>query len=213
MNRVRSFTDVMGEIQAARTVAIKDQSRAGEAYNAKEDAVVSACFFYGTPVLAIAVLLKRSPAGIAARLHQLALTHSPSCVAAVAAVAKSAGVATKSAPVWTVPDQDDASLDRNDTILRVRKALKARSGKEWSVKGGRGTAWGWISISAAPRDLVDHYMTEAQTAELAKLLGLDGVRNISRQGHSVPSSSDYYREIVDRAEGREPTVIGRPYWD
>lgn len=37
-------------------------------------------------------------------------------------------------------------MDRNEAILAIRTALKNRSGKPWSVTGGRGTAWGWISI-------------------------------------------------------------------
>lgn len=39
-------------------------------------------------------------------------------------------------------------MDRNETITAIRTALKNRSGKQWSVTGGRGTAWGWISISS-----------------------------------------------------------------
>ena len=33
----------------------------------------------------------------------------------------------------------------------------------------------------------------------------------AHQGESIPAGHDYYREYVDRAEGRG--VIGRPYWD
>lgn len=40
--------------------------------------------------------------------------------------------------------------DRNETIKIIRDALKRRSGKPWSVTGGRGTAWGWIRIDAPP---------------------------------------------------------------
>lgn len=38
-------------------------------------------------------------------------------------------------------------LTRDEAIARIRIALKQRSGKAWSVKGGRGTAYGWIDIS------------------------------------------------------------------
>lgn len=41
--------------------------------------------------------------------------------------------------------------DRDDAIRRIRQALRRRSGKAWSVTGGRGTAWGWITITAPPR--------------------------------------------------------------
>lgn len=42
-------------------------------------------------------------------------------------------------------------MDRNEAIDIIRKSLKARSGKQWSVKGNRGTAWGWIDIDAPPK--------------------------------------------------------------
>jgi hypothetical protein len=42
-------------------------------------------------------------------------------------------------------------MDRDEAIKRIKSALKRRSGKSWSVTGGRGTAWGWISISAPPK--------------------------------------------------------------
>lgn len=102
-------------------------------------------------------------------------------------------------------------MDRNETISQIKTSLKARTGKTWSVTGGRGTAWGWISISSAPskRDEFGR-ISEADRAELAKALGLDSVHT---QGVSIPASSDYYREYTDRAAGRTPSVIGRPYWD
>ncbi len=40
--------------------------------------------------------------------------------------------------------------DRDATIRRIKTALKKRSGKTWSVTGGKGTAYGWISIDAPP---------------------------------------------------------------
>lgn len=40
--------------------------------------------------------------------------------------------------------------DRNEAIAAIRTALRARSGKAWSVKGNKGTAWGWIDISSPP---------------------------------------------------------------
>ncbi len=112
-------------------------------------------------------------------------------------------------------------MDRNETIKRIRTALRKRSGKPWSVTGGRGTAWGWLTIDTVPkRRRFDHegnengeycaYAGTEDRAELAKLLGLDSV---SLQGESIPASSDHYREFIDRAEGRVPSVIGTPYWD
>jgi hypothetical protein len=126
--------------------------------------------------------------------------------------------------------------DRNETIIRIRRALKTRSGKLWSVRGGSGTAWGWIDISAPParctwshrlkagsvtdrpEDYEDYdageagrLMSPADRAELGQLLGLD--RPAHCQGVSIASSSEHYREYIDRAEGRTPAKVAQPYWD
>jgi hypothetical protein len=102
-------------------------------------------------------------------------------------------------------------LDRDETISRIRAALKKRSGKAWSVTGGRGTAWGWISIDAPPKRRTNGgNMTAADQAELATLLGLE---HAHCQGVSIPAGYDYRAEYVDRAEGRKPSVCGTPYWD
>lgn len=126
-------------------------------------------------------------------------------------------------------------MDRNETIKRIKQALKKRSGKPWSVTGGRGTAWGWIKIDAPPKRRTEHtvkkpnattdnpedyehkdtgqpggHMTTSDRAELAKLLGKDSVHF---QGESIPASHDYWQEYTDRAEGRTPTVRGKQYWD
>jgi hypothetical protein len=114
-------------------------------------------------------------------------------------------------------------VNRDEAIRRIREGLRARSGKAWSVRGGRGTGWGWIRISAQPNrrkfdwdgrvleeERFMRFPSADDRAELAKLLGL---RDVHPQGERVPASADYYQEYVDRAEGREPTVRGKPYWD
>jgi hypothetical protein len=102
--------------------------------------------------------------------------------------------------------------DRNDAIKLIRAALKQRSGKTWSVTGGRGTGWGWIAITAPPaRRLGYGYMTDGDREELGKLLGLGGPA--PTQGEKIPAGSDYRREYVARAQGQTPTVHGTPYWD
>lgn len=104
---------------------------------------------------------------------------------------------------------DEIAGDRNATITEIRKALRTRSGKTWSVKGGRGTAWGWITITAPPARLVLGSMTDEDRAELSALLGTD----VHHQGASIPASTDYRREYLDRAHGRTPAVVAAPYWD
>ena len=102
-------------------------------------------------------------------------------------------------------------LERNDVIKRIKKALQKRSGRTWSVTGGRGTAYGWIKISSPPKRMENWYMPESDRKELGDLLGLS--KPVHQQGESIPSSNAYYQEYIDRAEGREPTRIGTPYWD
>lgn len=129
--------------------------------------------------------------------------------------------------------------DRDETIARIRAALKRRTGRPWSVTGGKGTAWGWIRIDAPParrtwrsRPLPHNpggylpgkenwedydsgepggYMSPAERAELGAALGLDHPAH--HQGVQVAASGDYRTEYVDRAEGRPPRCIAQPYWD
>jgi hypothetical protein len=43
-------------------------------------------------------------------------------------------------------------ISRDEAITRIKAALKARSGRTWSVTGGKGTAWGWLTIDVQPKD-------------------------------------------------------------
>ena len=129
--------------------------------------------------------------------------------------------------------------DRNEVIARIRKALKARSERAWSVTGGRGTSYGgWIGIDAPPKrrtfenrptgetrgdglpvcELVDvgkggDLMGPVDRRELARLLGFGEESLVPHQGVRIAAGHDYYAEFIDRAEGRPPSVIGEPYWD
>ena len=90
-------------------------------------------------------------------------------------------------------------MNRDEAITRIRKALKNRSAKSWSVTGGRGTDWGWLTIQAPPsrRETACDYMTAEDCRELGELLGHHDAT--SRQGEDV--SPDEYVEYVRRAEG------------
>ena len=102
-------------------------------------------------------------------------------------------------------------MDRNEAISAIKSALRERSGKAWSVTGGRGTAYGWLTISAPPARRVGYdYMTDDDRAELGRLLGMD--KPCHRQGESVPASNAHYREYVARAAGL-PFVTAERYWD
>lgn len=115
--------------------------------------------------------------------------------------------------------------ERAEAIATIKAALKKRSGKVWSVTGGKGTAWGWLTISAPParctwkyRLLPGHlntchedweayddgkpggYISPAERKELADLLGLD--RPIHDQGQLVSSMN--WENYIDRANGHMP---------
>jgi hypothetical protein len=103
--------------------------------------------------------------------------------------------------------------DRDETIKTIKQALKQRTGRQWSVTGGRGTAYGWIEIRAIKKYAANEWgdLTDDDQAYLAQLLGLD--RKAHRQGVSIPASSNYYSEYIARAKGETPEVYGEPYWD
>lgn len=131
----------------------------------------------------------------------------PAESAAAPAAAPAAAVA---AAVAVAPKAPLPSLERDEAIARIKAALKKRSGKPWSVTGGRGTSWSWIRISAPPKRLTEFgSLTPADQAELSQLLG----KQVHHQGESIAASSAYRWEYVDRAEGNPPRVTGEPYWD
>lgn len=88
-------------------------------------------------------------------------------------------------------------LTREEAIARIKAGLERRSGKRWSVTGGRGTAWGWLCIDVPPKERTHegHFTPPDRRAELAALLGLDTVH---MQGQNV--SPDKWTEFVGRAE-------------
>jgi hypothetical protein len=104
-----------------------------------------------------------------------------------------------------------ASTDRDEATRRIRKGLRQRSVKSWPVMGGRGTAWGWITIDAPPaRRTNNGHMTGEERTELATLLGLDSVHH---RGQEIPASAACRQEFMDRADGRVPSGLGQPHWD
>ena len=108
---------------------------------------------------------------------------------------------------------------RDTTIAAIKAAFKRR-GFRYSVTGGRGTAWGWITIDLLPAVYKGCWNGDAESSR-EKRLSLyremaDRLGNPHGEGYgtvSIPASTDYYREYIDRAEGRKPAVIGQPYWD
>ena len=106
-----------------------------------------------------------------------------------------------------------ADPSRENTVAAIRAALQARSGKPWSVKGGTGTAWGWITIQSPPRRQVNGAMTPEDLAELSRLLyGTDG--QVHCQGETIAASYAYRRVAIQRAlTGDANGFTAEPYWD
>ena len=128
---------------------------------------------------------------------------------------------------WTAPE------DRNEATKRLRRALRALTGKSWSVRGGKGTGYGWISVDTpksrrthtaegevAPEGTSDYsrHMSPAERRELGALLGApqrfeDGelVAVAHHQGHSIrPRDRDHVlRRLEEMAAEHEPKAKKR----
>lgn len=102
---------------------------------------------------------------------------------------------------------DMRALDSVTVAKRIRAALKARSGKDWSVTKGRGTGSGWIRIDAPKARLgcerahdYDYRTNACQTP------GCDAYRHINGLGSPCSGhtcTDDCYRNAItheDRAE-------------
>jgi len=118
-------------------------------------------------------------------------------------------------------------LNRDETIERIRAALKKKTGKTWSVSGGRGTSWGWITVQAPPKRRVFHdpnpkwevwdlkceepryferlpkegetgwYTSDAERQEIASAFGLDSP--VHFQGLMVsPEKYEFYVAAVEK---------------
>lgn len=100
------------------------------------------------------------------------------------------------------------NLDYSDPIAVakvIRTALRARSGKTWSVRNDRGTAWGWLTIRV-PDSRADN---RDELRELNALFGVSGTSNCI----GVADTPNHRREYVALACGHVPTVHGVAYWD
>lgn len=106
----------------------------------------------------------------------------------------------------------DIPLDRNRTIQALRLALKARTGRTWSVRGGRGSVWGWITITAPPSRCGTHREMSDEDREILAAALDHNTRYVSTQGVDIPASTAYRREYLARACG-QPYERANPYWD
>jgi hypothetical protein len=124
--------------------------------------------------------------------------------------------------------------DRDATIKALRVALKAKTGRAWSVTGGRGTAWGWITITApaARRTYTrvlkegaeefrpesyewvntgepDRSMSPEDSATLSAIFG-----DCHHQGIKVdPRGKDYERHLALAIHGEDLGFKSESHWD
>ena len=116
-------------------------------------------------------------------------------------------------------------IERSEAVKRIKAALKEKTGKTWSVHGGRGTAWGWLTVEAPKKRRVSHranpnyvshqetpdepwcfeyideqgenwYTSLAEREELAKAFGLD--KPVHHKGLSIsPDNRELYVAKVE----------------
>lgn len=100
--------------------------------------------------------------------------------------------------------------ETKQTIELLRKILRQRTGKSWTVANSTGSAWGWIKVHAEPRNRAEFgYLTAEDQKTLEGIFG----GSVTRQGVSIPSSTAFYRYYLLRAAGLEAGMRPQPYWD
>jgi len=105
----------------------------------------------------------------------------------------------------------EASIDvATKTIARL---LRERTGRAWSVTRGRGTAYGWLTITAPPkRRAAFGYLSADDQAMLSAALGA----RVHCQGESVRPCSGVHGSYVFRAAGvpvPDDWKVAAPSWD
>ncbi len=100
--------------------------------------------------------------------------------------------------------------DRDKAIVALKAGLRRRSDRTWSVRGGRGTSWGWILVTAPPSRLNEYgSMTKADQDELTRIFG----EPVHHQGVSIPASNAYREAYLERVLRGSTTRNPQPYWD
>jgi hypothetical protein len=91
---------------------------------------------------------------------------------------------------------EERAHDRDATIQAIRKALKARSGKVWSVTGGRGTAWGWIRIDAPPARRTAGYILPAGLADVPENYARDDHKHANGGGYMTAADREELGRLI-----------------
>ena len=102
-------------------------------------------------------------------------------------------------PVTPEPANDThRHMNVAEACAELRALLRKATGRSWSVTHGRGTAYGWITVHAMPKDRLADCLTNADARTLAALFGED--RPVHRQGLSIsPDARGYYVEQLSKA--------------
>lgn len=103
-------------------------------------------------------------------------------------------------------------IERDDAVKALRAALRERTGHTWSVTVGRGTAWGWIEVTAPPARRVDGRTTMDDALTLGEIFGLrsrwENCRTVSI---SPEDRAEYVRRAREAADlYRAALALGGP---
>jgi hypothetical protein len=102
-----------------------------------------------------------------------------------------------------------ATLDRDEAIKRIKAALKRRSGKAWSVTGGKGTAWGWIEIDATPKNRTWQWIQTTSPEVPSEGAYYGGAYGLTPGYRVGPGAEDRITSPADDPWAREAVEMGR----
>jgi hypothetical protein len=109
-------------------------------------------------------------------------------------------------------DTTHDDLTRAAVIRRIRAALKRRSGKDWSVTGGRGTGYGWLTIDAPPMRRTWQWMQVKGTDRPSPAAVYGGAVGITPHYRVGPMAEDPITEATDDPWVNEALAAGREVW-
>lgn len=87
-------------------------------------------------------------------------------------------------------------IERNEATKRLRKALKAKTGKSWSVWGDRGTAYGWITVEAPKARRVSEKLAPQFASIVDVPLGTPVEEYLIE--YTGPAGTNDYTSLADR---------------
>ncbi len=103
-------------------------------------------------------------------------------------------------------------MTRADAIRRIKAALRTRTGRAWSVTGGRGTAYGWIHVASFEREFDGWQMTEEHRAILGRIFHRDG-SPVPCQYYSIDPGNQEYAVALAEGAADAQGLYRAPGWD